>query len=71
MVGRGWTAAHALLPGDRLAASGGPGGAVKRVDALGVRPGAAVVNLAVAGPQTFGVVTGGVAFVAQAAAPAP
>ena len=68
VAGRGWTAARALAAGDRLAGPGGRAAAVLRIDDLGPRPGATVVNLAVAGPGTFSVAAGGVAVLARAAA---
>jgi hypothetical protein len=71
VAGRGWTAARALAAGDRLVGPGGRAAAVRRVDDLGPRPGATVVNLAVAGPGTFSVAAGGVAVLARAGAPAP
>jgi hypothetical protein len=71
VAGRGWTAARALAAGDRLVGPGGQAAAVRRVDDLGPRPGATVVNLAVAGPGAFSVAAGGVAVLARAGAPAP
>ena len=67
VAGRGWTAARALAAGDRLAGPGGQAAAVRRVDDLGPRPGATVVNLAIAGPGTFSVAAGGFAVLARAA----
>jgi hypothetical protein len=69
VAGRGWTAARALAAGDRLVGPDGQAVTIRRVDDLGQRPDATVVNLAVAGPGTFSVAAGGVAVVTRAAAP--